>query len=81
MNEKVISRVVELAKEIMPEAKCEVSLMNYSFLRDDNWDSVNRVSLITSLEDEFDVTFKLKELSSWETLEQLSDIIICKIDD
>lgn len=77
-NKEIVEKIIVIANEILPSPKY-IALLDYSFVLDDNWESIKRVDLINSLEEEFDITFKLKELTSWETMEQLSNIIIEKM--
>lgn len=41
----------------------------------DRMDSVNRVAILVAIEDEYDFIFKLKEISSWNTVNQLVEIV------
>ena len=77
MNE--ISEVVKnTAYEILQDARI-IKNENFNFNDAENMDSVNRVNILTKLEDEFNFIFKLKEISSWNTVLELVEIISKKL--
>lgn len=45
----------------------------------ENMDSIHRVSILTALEEEYDIIFKLKEISSWNTVSELAAILEKKL--
>lgn len=45
----------------------------------ENMDSIHRVSIFTVLEEEYDIIFKLKEISSWNTVSELAAILEKKL--
>ena len=48
---------------------------NFNFLDAENMDSVNRVAILVAIEKEYDFIFKLKEISSWNTVMELAEIV------
>ena len=74
MNQEIVEKVKEITSRILKDDKI-LSSENYSFDYSENLDSVNRVAIITELEDEFEVVFKIKEISSWNSVYELVDII------
>jgi len=47
----------------------------------DGWDSVTHVNLVSALEEKYDVKLSLREMMSWETVGDLADTIIAKLQD
>ena len=45
----------------------------------DGWDSVTHVNLVTALEEKYDVKLSLREMMSWETVGDLADTILNKV--
>ncbi|MCR5547209.1 MAG: acyl carrier protein [Bacteroidales bacterium] len=45
----------------------------------DGWDSVTHVKLVTALEEKYDVKLSLREMMSWETVGDLVDTILNKV--
>lgn len=43
-----------------------------------NWDSLAHMILLTEIEKEFEIRFKIKEISSWSNVSQLIEIIQSK---
>ena len=44
-----------------------------------NWDSLKQLVIITEIEKEFEIRFKIKEISSWSTINELIEILENKI--
>lgn len=74
MNQEIVEKVKEITSRILKDDKI-LNSENYSFDYSENLDSVNRVAIITELEDEFEVVFKIKEISTWNTVYELVEII------
>lgn len=74
MNQEIIDKVKEITSQVLKDEKI-LSSDNYSFDNSENLDSVNRVAIITEIEDAFEVVFKIKEISSWNTVYELVEII------
>lgn len=74
MNQEIIDKVKEITSRVLKDEKI-LSSDNYSFDNSENLDSVNRVAIITEIEDAFEVVFKIREISSWNTVYELVDII------
>ncbi len=74
MNQEIITKVKEITSQVLKDEKI-LSCDNYSFDNSENLDSVNRVAIITEIEDAFEVVFKIKEISSWNTVYELVEII------
>lgn len=74
MNQEIIDKVKEITSRVLKDEKI-LSSDNYSFDNSENLDSVNRVAIITEIEDAFEVVFKIREISSWNTVYELVEII------
>lgn len=74
MNKEIVDKVKEISSQVLKDDKI-LGCDNYNFEHSENLDSVNRVAIITELEDQFEVVFKIKEISSWNTVNELVEII------
>lgn len=74
MNQKIIEKVKEVTSRVLKDDRI-LNSDNFSLDNCENLDSVNRVAIITELEDVYEVVFKIKELSSWNTVNELVEII------
>lgn len=74
MNQNVINDVKRLAFEVLKDERI-MTEENFNFMDAENMDSVNRVAILVAIEKEYDFIFKLKEISSWNTVMELSEIV------
>lgn len=74
MDQNVINDVKRLAFEVLKDERI-MTEENFNFLDAENMDSVNRVAILVAIEKEYDFIFKLKEISSWNTVMELSEIV------
>ena len=74
MNQNVINDVKRIACEILKDERIKTE-DNFNFADAENMDSVNRVAILVEIEKEYEFIFKLKEISSWNTVEELAAII------
>ena len=74
MDQNVINDVKRLAFEVLKDERI-MTEENFNFLEAKNMDSVNRVAILVAIEKEYDFIFKLKEISSWNTVMELSEIV------
>ena len=74
MDQNVINDVKRLAFEVLKDERI-MTEENFNFLEAENMDSVNRVAILVAIEKEYDFIFKLKEISSWNTVMELSEIV------
>lgn len=74
MDQNVINDVKRLAFEVLKDERI-MTEENLNFLDAENMDSVNRVAILVAIEKEYDFIFKLKEISSWNTVMELSEIV------
>lgn len=78
MNQQIVEDVIRVAIEILKDERIKTS-ENFNFNDAEKMDSVNRVAILTTLEDEYGFLFKLKEISSWNTVFELVEIIENKL--
>ncbi len=74
MDQTVINDVKRIAFDVLKDEKI-ISEENFNFMDAENMDSVNRVAILVQIEKEYEFIFKLKEISSWNTVEELAAII------
>lgn len=74
MDQNVINDVKRLAFEVLKDERI-MTEENFNFLDAENMDSVSRVAILVAIEKEYDFIFKLKEISSWNTVMELSEIV------
>ena len=67
MDQNVINDVKRLAFEVLKDERI-MTEENFNFMDAENMDSVNRVAILVAIEKEYDFIFKLKEISSWNTV-------------
>lgn len=70
----MINDVKRIACEILKDERIKTE-DNFNFADAENMDSVNRVAILVEIEKEYEFIFKLKEISSWNTVEELAAII------
>ena len=63
-----------LAFEVLKDERI-MTEENFNFMDAENMDSVNRVAILVAIEKEYDFIFKLKEISSWNTVMELAEIV------
>lgn len=78
MEQNIIDDVKRLAYEVLKE-EAILSSENFDFNDSEKFDSVNRVAILVAIENEYDFIFKLKEISSWNTVEELAAIVEKKL--
>lgn len=74
MDQNVINDVKRIACKVLKDERI-LTEENFDFTQAENMDSVNRVAILVEIEKEYDFIFKLKEISSWNTVEGLASII------
>lgn len=79
MNREIIfNRVQEIFRDIFDEDTLMISDKTSSDDIED-WDSLNHILLLSSIQDEFKITISLEEMQSQSNVESLVKIIISKI--
>ena len=74
MNQDIINKVKEITSKVLKDERI-LNSENFNFEYSENLDSVNRVAIITEIEEQFEVILKIKEISSWNTVYELVDIV------
>ena len=74
MDQSVINDVKRLAFEVLKDERI-MTEENFNFMDAENMDSVNRVAILVAIEKAYDFIFKLKEISSWNTVMELAEIV------
>ena len=74
MDQTVINDVKRLAFEVLKDERI-MTEEDFNFMDAENMDSVNRVAILVAIEKEYDFIFKLKEISSWNTVMELAEIV------
>lgn len=74
MDQNVINDVKRLSLEVLKDERI-MTEENFNFMDAENMDSVNRVAILVAIEKEYDFIFKLKEISSWNTVMELAEIV------
>lgn len=74
MDQRVINDVKRLSFEVLKDERI-MTEENFNFMDAENMDSVNRVAILVAIEKEYDFIFKLKEISSWNTVMELAEIV------
>ena len=74
MDQNVINDGKRLSFEVLKDERI-MTEENFNFMDAENMDSVNRVAILVAIEKEYDFIFKLKEISSWNTVMELAEIV------
>lgn len=74
MDQKIIDKVKEITSRVLKDERI-LNSENFNFEYSENLDSVNRVAIITEIEEQFEVILKIKEISSWNTVYELVEIV------
>lgn len=74
MDQNVINDVKRLSFEVLKDERI-MTEENFNFMDAENMDSVNRVAILVAIEKEYDFIFKLKEISSWNSVMELAEIV------
>ena len=74
MDQNVINDVKRLSFEVLNDERI-MTEENFNFMDAENMDSVNRVAILVAIEKEYDFIFRLKEISSCNTVMELAEIV------
>ncbi len=78
MDSKIIEDVKRVAFDNLKDERI-MTQEDFDMTESENMDSIHRVSILTALEEEYDIIFKLKEISNWNTILELASILEKKI--
>ena len=77
-HEEVLERVRGIFRDVFDDENLVVEdSTNSSDIED--WDSLEHIALVVSMEKEFDLKFDLKEVNKLENVGQMVDLIISKL--
>ena len=79
-REKVMALVTEIFRDVFDDEELVITDSTNSDDIED-WDSLEHISLIISMEKEFDLKFDIKEVNKLENVGQMIDMILCKLDE
>lgn len=74
MDKQVVDDVQRIVFEVLQDNRINNSI-DFDLTQCDKMDSVNRVAILVAIENEYDFIFKLKEISAWQTVSELSGIV------
>lgn len=79
-RENVTKKVADIFKEVFDDDSLVIS--DDTAAEDiEDWDSLMHISLITAIENEFNIKFKLKEVTSLQNVGDTIDLIMEKINE
>lgn len=77
-REEVFAKVTEIFKEVFDDDSLEIT--DETSAKDiEEWDSLMHITLISTMEEEFGISFKLKEVTSLENVGMTVDLIFSKV--
>lgn len=79
MDSKIIEDVKRIAFSVLEDDRINTEA-DFDMSQAEKMDSVNRVAILVAIENEYDFIFKLKEISSWNTVMELAAIVESKQD-
>lgn len=78
MREEVKNKVSAIFKEVFDDDSLVITdATNSSDIED--WDSLEHIALIVSMEKEFNLKFDIKEVNKLENVGQMIDLIVSKL--
>ncbi len=79
-REEVFERVVDVIRAVFVDEEIEVT--DETVAGDvDGWDSLMHITLIGTIEDEFDIKFAMKDVVGMENVGQMVDLIMEQLDE
>lgn len=79
-REEVFDKVQEIFRDVFDDEALTISDQTNSDEIDD-WDSLEHISLIISMEKEFSMKFDIKEVNKLENVGEMIDLIVRKMDE
>ncbi len=79
-REEVFEKVQEIFRDVFDDDDLRISDQTNSDEIDD-WDSLEHISLIISMEKEFSMKFDIKEVNKLENVGEMIDLILRKMDE
>ncbi len=79
-REEVFEKVQEIFRDVFDDEELMICDTTNSDAIDD-WDSLEHISLIISMEKEFSMKFDIKEVNKLENVGEMIDLILRKMDE
>lgn len=77
-REEVMSKVQDIFRDVFDDSSLQISdSTNSSDIED--WDSLEHIALVVSMEKEFDMKFDIKEVNKLENVGGMIDLIMSKL--
>ncbi len=74
MESNITENIKNIAFSVLKDSRVQES-EDFDLTLCDAMDSVNRVAILVAIEEKYDFIFKLKEISAWNTVAQLTEIV------
>lgn len=78
MREEVMKKVTDIFRDVFDDDDLVITDSTNSGDIED-WDSLEHISLIVSMEKEFNLKFDIKEVNKLENVGQMIDLIVSKL--
>ena len=78
-REEVFDKVQEIFRDVFDDEELTISDQTNSD-EIDEWDSLEHISLIISMEKEFSIKFDIKEVNKLENVGEMIDLIVRKME-
>lgn len=78
--EAVLTRITKVFKEVFDDDTLELTRQTTA-LNIDGWDSMMQVNLVIAVEQEFGVRFSGKEMSSFQSVGDLEDLVRARLNE
>lgn len=79
-REEIFAKLNGIFRDVFDDGNIEVTDMTTA--NDiEGWDSLMHISLISAVEDEFDIKFNMKEVVSMENVGEMADIIARELEE
>lgn len=69
-------RILQIMREVLDDNSIDTSSNQQNC---ENWDSLHQLSLISELEDEFDVDIEPEEIAEMTSFEKVKEILLTKL--
>ena len=74
MDKQVVDDIQRIVFKVLQDNRINSSI-DFDLTQCEKMDSVNRVAILVAIENEYDFIFKLKEISAWQTVSELTAIV------
>lgn len=78
-REEVLEKVMDIIRDVFDDEEIEVT--DNTVASDvEGWDSLMHITLIGTIEDEFDIKFAMKDIVGLKNVGQLVDVIVDQVE-